>query len=34
MKVSATESLDYYELNHKPWFDEKCSKLLDKKEAG
>jgi hypothetical protein len=28
-KVSATESLGYYEFKeHKPWFDEECSKLL------
>jgi hypothetical protein len=27
MKVSATESLGYYDLEqHKPWFDEECSK--------
>jgi hypothetical protein len=30
MKTRAKESLGYYELNkHKPWFDERCSKLLD-----
>jgi len=30
LKDSATESLGYYELKqHKPWFDEKCSKLLN-----
>jgi hypothetical protein len=30
IKVSAKESLGYYELeNHKPWFDEGYSKLLD-----
>jgi hypothetical protein len=30
MKASATESLGYYELKqHKSWFDEECSKLLD-----
>jgi hypothetical protein len=30
IKISAKESLDYYELRkHKPWFDEGCSKLLD-----
>jgi hypothetical protein len=29
VKASATESPDYYELKqHKPWFDEECSKLL------
>jgi hypothetical protein len=26
IKISATESLDYYKLKkHKPWFDEGCS---------
>jgi hypothetical protein len=35
MKASATESLGYYELKqHKLWFDQECSKLLDHKEAG
>jgi predicted metallo-beta-lactamase superfamily hydrolase len=30
MKPSNTESLGHYELKqHKPWFDEECSKLLD-----
>jgi hypothetical protein len=30
IKISAKESLGYYELKqHKPWFDERCSKLLD-----
>jgi hypothetical protein len=30
IKMSAKESLSYYELKqHKPWFDEGCSKLLD-----
>jgi hypothetical protein len=29
-KISAKHSLGYYELKqHKPWFDEGCSKLLD-----
>jgi hypothetical protein len=29
MKISANESLGYYELKtHKPWFDEGCSELL------
>jgi hypothetical protein len=33
VKISAKESLDYFELKkHKPWFDEGCSKLLDKKK--
>jgi hypothetical protein len=28
IKISAKESLDYYEMKkHKPWFDEGCSKL-------
>jgi hypothetical protein len=32
IKISAIESLDHYELKqHKPWFDEECSKLLDRK---
>jgi hypothetical protein len=30
IKISAKESLGYFELKkHKPWFDERCSKLLD-----
>jgi hypothetical protein len=29
IKISARESLGYYELKHKPWFDEGCSKLVD-----
>jgi hypothetical protein len=30
-KISAKESLGYYELKkHMPWFDERCSKLLDR----
>jgi hypothetical protein len=30
MKIVAMESLGYHELKqHKPWFDEECSKLLD-----
>jgi 50S ribosomal subunit-associated GTPase HflX len=35
VKISAKESLGYFELeNHKPWFDEGRSKLLDqRKEA-
>jgi hypothetical protein len=35
IKISAKESLGYYEpKQHKPWFDEGCSELLDKgKEA-
>jgi 50S ribosomal subunit-associated GTPase HflX len=31
IKISAKESVGYDELKkHKPWFDEGCSKLLDK----
>jgi hypothetical protein len=31
IKISAKESLGYFDLKmHKPWFDEGCSKLLDK----
>jgi hypothetical protein len=35
IKVSATVNQGYYELRqHKPWFDEECSKLLHQiKEA-
>jgi hypothetical protein len=30
IKISAKESPGYFELKkHKPWFDERCSKLLD-----
>jgi hypothetical protein len=33
IKISAKESLGYYELRkHKPWFDERCSKLLDQRK--
>jgi len=33
IKSSATDSLGYYELKqHKPWFDEECSKLLDQRK--
>jgi hypothetical protein len=33
IKISAKESLGYLELKkHKPWFDERCSKLLEEKE--
>jgi hypothetical protein len=32
IKISAKESLGYYEpKQHKPWFDEGCSKLLDQR---
>jgi hypothetical protein len=31
--MSAKLSLGYFELkNHKPWFDEGCSKLLDQRK--
>jgi hypothetical protein len=33
MKASATESLGYELKQHKPWFDEKCSGLLDERKA-
>jgi hypothetical protein len=34
IRVSAKESLGYYELKqHKPWFDEGCSELLDQKTS-
>jgi hypothetical protein len=33
IKISAKESLGYSKLNkHKPWFDERCSKLLDQRK--
>jgi hypothetical protein len=33
IRVSAKESLGYYELKqHKPWFDEGCSELSDKRK--
>jgi hypothetical protein len=33
IKISAKESLDYYELRmHKPWFDEGCTNLLDQRK--
>jgi hypothetical protein len=32
IKISAKESLGYFELKHKPWFDEGCSKLLDQRK--
>jgi hypothetical protein len=31
MKISAAESLGHELKHHKPWFDEKCSKLLDQR---
>jgi hypothetical protein len=35
INISAKDNLGYFELKkHKPWFDERCSKLLDqRKEA-
>jgi hypothetical protein len=34
IKISVKESLDYYELKqHKPWFDEGCSELYQRKQA-
>jgi hypothetical protein len=33
IKIPAKESLDYLELKkHKPWFEERCSELLDQNE--
>jgi hypothetical protein len=33
LKISAKESLGYYELKqHKPWFDEGCSELLNQRK--
>jgi hypothetical protein len=33
IKISAKKSLGYYELKqHKPWFDEGCSELLDQRK--
>jgi hypothetical protein len=33
IRIPAKESLGYYGLKkHKPWFDKRCSKLLDKRE--
>jgi hypothetical protein len=33
IKISAEDSLSYYELEqHRPWFDEGCSKLLDQRK--
>ena len=33
IKISARGSLDLYELKqHKPWFDEKCSRILHKRK--
>jgi hypothetical protein len=33
IKISAKESLDYFELKkHKPWFDRRCSELVDQRK--
>jgi hypothetical protein len=33
IKISAKQSLGYFELKkHRPWFDERCSKLLDQRK--
>jgi hypothetical protein len=33
IKISAKESINYFELKkHKPWFNERCSKLLDQRK--
>jgi flagellar motility protein MotE (MotC chaperone) len=33
IKISAKQSLGYYELKkHKPWFNRRCSKLLDQRK--
>jgi hypothetical protein len=32
IKISAKESLGYFEVKHKPWFAEGCSKLLDQRK--
>jgi hypothetical protein len=33
MEASATDSLGYYELKqHRPWFYEECSELLDQRK--
>jgi hypothetical protein len=32
VKISTKESLGYFEMKHKPWFDQKCSKLLDQRK--
>jgi hypothetical protein len=35
INISAKESLGYFELKkHKPWFDEGCLKLLDRRYGG
>jgi hypothetical protein len=33
IKISAEESLGHYELQqHKPWFDDECLKLIDRRK--
>jgi hypothetical protein len=32
IKASAKERLGHYELHHKPWFDDECSKLIDRRK--
>jgi hypothetical protein len=32
IKISAREGVAYELKNHKPWFDERCSKLLVKRK--
>jgi hypothetical protein len=33
IRISAKESLGHYELQqHKPWFDDECSKLIDRRK--
>jgi hypothetical protein len=33
IKISPKESLGHYELQqHKPWFDDECSKLIDRRK--
>jgi hypothetical protein len=35
IKISAKESLSYCEsVHHKPWFDEECSELADRRIEG
>jgi hypothetical protein len=32
INISAKKRVHYFELKHKPWFDEGCSKLLDQRK--
>jgi hypothetical protein len=33
VNISAKESVSYFELKkHKPWFEERCSKLVDERK--